>query len=1027
MRSREQTDWAGVAAAFAALCLVGLGLVIAQTEPAARRLSPGAFEPPKRPDLVSARNLPPSALAQKIVREPGAMASVLQRAAARRWPPDRPFLRIEADQHTAPIRSIDADAAGRFIVTASWDKTARLWAAPDAAGESYRLVRVFRPPIGDSDEGKAYAVAISPDGGTVAVAGWIGATGEESDLGVYLFDRRTGAVLERLTLGEERYRVTQSLAFSPDGRRLAAGTQRGVVVWTRSPGGRRQWSAPRELAGEYGADTYGLSFAADGRLATTSFAGFVRLYDPDLRLRATARAPGGDQPLRIAFSPSGALLAIGYYERPTVSVLNAADLSLAYAPDTTGIVGGNLSKVVWSADGLYLFAAGRAEREDGRQIIRRFSLGGRGPSLDIGVSADTVQGMAALPDGRLAYGTADPLIGILEADGGLSAAATVSQPILDLRDSPFNAQRGLNALRVSPDGSIINLPTSSAGESRLSFDVNARVLTAETAEPAALAAPLLSAPGLTVRDWVNSAAPTLNGRRLPLEPYEDARALAVAPSGQGFLLGADFTLSLYDRTGEPVWTNATPSVAWRVNISADERLAIAAFGDGTVRWHRMSDGLEVLALYIAPDPETPRWIAWTPEGYYDASPGAEDLIGWHVNRGADQAALFFPASRFRAQFYRPDIIGRVLETLETGAPVSASALLRRAPPVLDIVNVEDNGDGRLVLELDAGSPSGEALTSVEVYVDDDRYELGDGARNVPTGRQNLEIRIDPCATEITVYVKTADGVSVPQSYYREPDPSCQAGPRKPNLYALIVGVSAYIDPRIRDLQYADDDARDIGAAFEAQKDRAFGDITSYVLANETATRDNIAEGLDWLRAAAKSGDVGMLFLAGHGMSDPQDRRYYYFAHDTDLDRLAATAIRGDDIQAAIRGVSGRKLVFIDTCYADDMENGGLQITDINGLTNRLGSSETRGVAVFSSSTGVQLSSESDAWRNGAFTEALLEGLSGAADLPPGVDSLIDEVELFRYVKFRVEQLTDKKQTPAFTSRGSISPVLAELD
>ncbi len=37
--------------------------------------------------------------------------------------------------------------------------------------------------------------------------------------------------------------------------------------------------------------------------------------------------------------------------------------------------------------------------------------------------------------------------------------------------------------------------------------------------------------------------------------------------------------------------------AWHVNITADGRLIVAAFGDGTIRWSRVSDGQEVLALF----------------------------------------------------------------------------------------------------------------------------------------------------------------------------------------------------------------------------------------------------------------------------------------------------------------------------------------------------------------------------------------------------------------------------------------------
>ena len=54
------------------------------------------------------------------------------------------------------------------------------------------------------------------------------------------------------------------------------------------------------------------------------------------------------------------------------------------------------------------------------------------------------------------------------------------------------------------------------------------------------------------------------------------------------------------------------------------------------------------------------WIAWTPEGYYAASPSAERFMGWTVNNGLDQLATFYPAERFRKQLFRPDVVKLVL-------------------------------------------------------------------------------------------------------------------------------------------------------------------------------------------------------------------------------------------------------------------------------------------------------------------------------------------------------------------------------
>jgi WD40 repeat protein len=78
-----------------------------------------------------------------------------------------PSLRIETGSHVAPIRAASMDRDGRYAVTASEDKTARVW---DAASGS--LLSVFRPPSGPGNDGKLYAVAMAPDGALFAAAGW---------------------------------------------------------------------------------------------------------------------------------------------------------------------------------------------------------------------------------------------------------------------------------------------------------------------------------------------------------------------------------------------------------------------------------------------------------------------------------------------------------------------------------------------------------------------------------------------------------------------------------------------------------------------------------------------------------------------------------------------------------------------------------------------------------------------------------------------------------------------------------------
>ena len=66
---------------------------------------------------------------------------------------DRPALALDPGVHTAPIRRADVDRDGRFAVTASEDKTARVWSLADG-----RLERTIRLPTGPGNVGKAYAV-----------------------------------------------------------------------------------------------------------------------------------------------------------------------------------------------------------------------------------------------------------------------------------------------------------------------------------------------------------------------------------------------------------------------------------------------------------------------------------------------------------------------------------------------------------------------------------------------------------------------------------------------------------------------------------------------------------------------------------------------------------------------------------------------------------------------------------------------------------------------------------------------------
>lgn len=194
--------------------------------------------------------------------------------------PTEPILRIETGKHGGLIRRIDTDAANRFAVTASDDKTVRVWSLPEG-----RPQRILRLPIDQGDIGKAYAVAISPDGTTIAVGGY---TGYPGHVNIFLFDRASGELKQRLTdLPDNVFH----LAYSRDGRRLVA------TLWGKN--GMRVFDAGndyRQLPSDalYGDSGFWAAFDRSGRLVTASFDGFVRLYASDRYQTPIARfeAPG---------------------------------------------------------------------------------------------------------------------------------------------------------------------------------------------------------------------------------------------------------------------------------------------------------------------------------------------------------------------------------------------------------------------------------------------------------------------------------------------------------------------------------------------------------------------------------------------------------------------------------------------------------------------------------------------------------------------------------------------------------------
>ena len=106
---------------------------------------------------------------------------------------------------------------------------------------------------------------------------------------------------------------------------------------------------------------------------------------------------------------------------------------------------------------------------------------------------------------------------------------------------------------------------------------------------------------------------------------------------------------------------------------------------------------------------------------------------------------------------------------------------------------------------------------------------------------------------------------------------------KPKLYAVVVGVSDYTKARLK-LKYAAQDAKDFADALKRQEGGIYGKVDVRLMTDASATRDDIVEALEWLEGEVTARDVGMVFMAGHGVTDNK-QRFYYLPVDVELDKL----------------------------------------------------------------------------------------------------------------------------------------------
>jgi hypothetical protein len=179
-----------------------------------------------------------------------------------------------------------------------------------------------------------------------------------------------------------------NIAFSPDGRLLASGTQAGsLLVWDTSA-----WTKLRTLQAHRLAIT-SLAFSPDGKLlASASMTGAIVLTDTAGWSRLATLAGNGSALLSIAFSPDGHILAGGSADGAvTIWDVNSRSKLRTLTGRSAAV-----TSVAFSPDGLTLASASK----DGSIFLTEVTSGAVSKTLLKDNNSNAVTYIAFSPDGR---------------------------------------------------------------------------------------------------------------------------------------------------------------------------------------------------------------------------------------------------------------------------------------------------------------------------------------------------------------------------------------------------------------------------------------------------------------------------------------------------------------------------------------------------------------------------------------------------------------------------------------------------
>ncbi|MBI5749188.1 MAG: caspase family protein [Nitrospinae bacterium] len=423
--------------------------------------------------------------------------------------------------------------------------------------------------------------------------------------------------------------------------------------------------------------------------------------------------------------------------------------------------------------------------------------------------------------------------------------------------------------------------------------------------------------------------------------------------------------------------------------------------------------------------ENVEWLVTTPNGYYNVSEKGDQYLSVKVG-GKD-----YTIAQLRESFYRPDFVKAELAGGSLKEFKKLSDIKR--PPDVTIVDTPKSLDkDEAVVTL--------KITDVGGGIGDIRLYLNGSAIVLDSSR---DLNIVPSKDDKGVYkkytVKLINGLNTLRAIAFNGDNTMQSTDAlfditasfksltRPSLYALIVGINEYKNPKLQ-LNYAVADAGLFGDTINKVAPGLFEKIViKRLITKDETEKENIIKELKAAHSLNPD-DLFIFYVASHGTVD--DGEYFLITSNvgsTSTAKLKTDAIPQNTLKELIANIpTTKKLIVIDTCSAGALGDAiqvAMLTRGMNEDTAMKVLSRAVGSTILSASTSVQQAIEGYQG-HGLFTYIIAEGLSGKADTDK--DGFVKTTELANYVDDEVpvlaERVFKKAQYPTVSPSGMGFPI-----